>query len=142
MLQPFLGFKTRRSPLPLLICPLWDFVVCLLLSLLMSGLGTLLKKLVTPRYFTFLADDLLLFREASCKQACIIEQILSKFCHESERKVNTSKSKLFVSENTFCSLAHLLGMKFDIPLTTDLGIDLGVPILHGHIRSKTYSFFN
>lgn len=67
-------------------------------------------------------------------------QFLSTFCKESGQKVKTSKSKLFVSENTPPSLAQSLSSKFDIPLTKDLGTHLGVPILHGRIGIKTYQF--
>lgn len=45
----------------------------------------------------FFYDDLLFFGEAPSVQACIMEQVLAKFCQESGQKVNTSKSKLFVS---------------------------------------------
>lgn len=88
----------------------------------------------------FFADDLLHFGEASGTEARIMEHILSQFCQESGQKINTSKSKLFASENIPCLLAWSLSMEFNIPLTNDLGKYLNMPILHGRIGTMTYYF--
>lgn len=47
--------------------------------------------------------------------------VLSSLRKESGHKVNTSKSKLFVSTKTNSRLAHRLSQDFDIPLSQNLG---------------------
>lgn len=59
---------------------------------------------------------------------------------ESEQKVSTSKSKLFVSSNTCLNLAAMLSEQFQIPLMEDLGIYLDVPLIHGEIKFKHFGF--
>lgn len=80
---------------------------------------------VSPIYF--FADDLLIFGEASFAQAQVMEAVLAQFCSEFGKKVNQSKSKLFVFANSDQQLTHGLGEQFGIPLTSDLGTYLGVP---------------
>lgn len=86
----------------------------------------------------FFADDLLLFGEATMKQAQIMEQILTEFCSESGEKINLRKSKLWFSKNT--TLARSISSNFGIPITKDLGSYLGVPLIHGRILRKQYAY--
>lgn len=53
----------------------------------------------------FFADDLILFAEASCKQARALKKCMDRFCKLSGRAVNFEKSKLFCSPNTDKNLA-------------------------------------
>lgn len=84
----------------------------------------------------FFPDDLLL----SLNQARSIERVLKVVCVESRQKVNTSKSKLFVSSNTYLNLVAVLSEQFQIPSMENLGVYLGVPLIHGRIKSKHFGF--
>lgn len=90
-------------------------------------------------HFLF-ADNIVLFCEASVQQAKLMERLLSKFCSYSGQKISTAKSKLFVSPNTPRHIARSLRRKFRIPLSSNLVKYLGLPILHGIVRVKTFSF--
>lgn len=50
-------------------------------------------------YYLFFADDILLFREASVRQAGVVEQLLNELCQQSGQKVNLQKSQLLFSSN-------------------------------------------
>lgn len=47
----------------------------------------------------FFADDLILFGEASRSQAKLMKAILRDICEVSGQKINTSKSKLYTSQD-------------------------------------------
>lgn len=57
----------------------------------------------------FFGKDLILFAKATLKQAQVMEQILQEFFSLSGQKVNTSKSKLFVSKKVKPCIARILG---------------------------------
>ncbi|GLT31849.1 hypothetical protein SLA2020_065570 [Shorea laevis] len=88
----------------------------------------------------FFADDLMLFGTASPSQIETIMDCLSEFARCSRLELNLSKSKLFVSPNVQRHLANSYSTTCGIPLTNDLGIYLGVPILHGRSKSSTYRY--
>lgn len=64
-----------------------------------------------------------------------MEGVLSGFCSQSGQKVNVSKSKMFVSKNTPGSASNI-----SISLSSDLGLYLGMPLIHSRVRSRTYGF--
>lgn len=88
----------------------------------------------------FFADDLLLFTEASSRQAKVTKEILQIFFGESGQKVNATKSKAWYSPNTPLSLIRTVTGNFGIPSTTDLGKYLGVPFVHGRLRSQPFGY--
>lgn len=45
------------------------------------------------------ADDLLLFGEGTMENTMVMADIIHRFCMVSGQKVNTAKSKIFVSKN-------------------------------------------
>lgn len=55
-------------------------------------------------------------------------------------KVNVSKTKLFVSSNTPGSLARTVAKEFGVSLTKDLGMYLGVPLLHQRSSGHTFTY--
>lgn len=67
-----------------------------------------------PISHLFFADDLLLFGEASSRQAAIMRSILNKFCLTSGQKVNVTKSRAWYSPNTVRSVV----MKLPITLVS------------------------
>lgn len=83
----------------------------------------------------FFADDLLLFGEASLGQARIMANVLSQFCGESGQQVNLTKSKVWFSPNTPPSLIQNIVNQFGIPATPELGMYLGMPLLHSRLKS-------
>lgn len=66
--------------------------------------------------------------------------VMQEFCNISGQKVNTHKSKLYVSKNTSLTLAGDLEKKFDIPLSDNLIIYLGMPPVHGIKTRNLYDF--
>ncbi|VVA38357.1 PREDICTED: reverse mRNAase [Prunus dulcis] len=68
----------------------------------------------------FFADDLVLFAEASTKQAQIMRDCLEKFCSVSGQAVNFDKSTIFCSPNTGNVLAQDLSRICFSPLTANL----------------------
>lgn len=79
----------------------------------------------------FSVNDLMLFEEASWSQNTVIEWILAKFCDTSGQMVNISKSKLYVSPNIDLSFGEQLSDGFGIYITKELGVYLGMPLIHG-----------
>ncbi|GKU91977.1 hypothetical protein SLEP1_g5773 [Rubroshorea leprosula] len=88
----------------------------------------------------FFADDLMLFGKASITQIETIIDCLSEFARRSGLEINLGKSKLFVSPNIQGQLANSFSSACGIPLTHDLGIYLGVPIIHGRFKASNYKY--
>ncbi|GLU24096.1 hypothetical protein SLE2022_400600 [Rubroshorea leprosula] len=88
----------------------------------------------------FFADDLMLFGKASITQIETIIDCLSEFARRSRLEINLGKSKLFVSPNIQGQLANSFSSACGIPLTHDLGIYLGVPIIHGRFKATNYKY--
>lgn len=53
----------------------------------------------TPLTHLFFADDLLLFAEASCEQAKILNSVLDTCCGSSGARVSKAKTRIFFSKN-------------------------------------------
>lgn len=85
-------------------------------------------------------DNLLLFGVAIETQAHVMEGILLTFCRQSGQMVNMSKSQLFVSYNISEEMGNNLSENFGIPKTLDLGVYLGMPLLHKRVGDGTYHF--
>lgn len=60
----------------------------------------------------------------------VTEEVLRRFCRESEQKVNISESKLLSSNNVSASVGpSSLRLLVYMPITHNLGICLGIPLL-------------
>lgn len=88
----------------------------------------------------FVADDLLLFGEASFSQARFMEYILADFCWFSGQRVNQGKSRVWFSPNTPLYLKNAICTEFGILPTAALGSYLGVPLVHGKLKGMHYKF--
>lgn len=78
----------------------------------------------------FLADDLLLFSEASLDQPECIKEGLDLFCKCSGQRINYHKSSLYYSLNVFAQEADILCETLGIPLKKHIGKYLGHHNLH------------
>lgn len=88
----------------------------------------------------FFADGIILFGEASLHQANIMLAILNKFCNCSGQKINVSKSLLFFSPNTSSTSARRISCRLGFPLTRDLSLYLGMPLVHSRLSSCHFNF--
>ncbi|GKV23692.1 hypothetical protein SLEP1_g33394 [Rubroshorea leprosula] len=88
----------------------------------------------------FFADDLMLFAQASTAQLDIIMDCLNQFAKSSGLVLNLQKSKLFFSPNVHSAVANSLSARCDIPLTSNLGTYLGIPITHTRHSHKNYGY--
>lgn len=88
----------------------------------------------------FFADDLLLFGEASFSQAHLMEHVLAVFCGMSGQRVNRNKSRVWFSPNTPQYLRGTICSAFQIPSASDLGVYLGVPLVHGRLKRGHFQF--
>ncbi|GLT29392.1 hypothetical protein SLA2020_042640 [Shorea laevis] len=93
-----------------------------------------------PLSHLFFIDDLMLFGTTSLPQVEIIMDCLSEFARRSRLELNLSKSKLSVSPNVQRHLANSYSSACGIPLTSDLGSYLGIPILHDRSKPRTYKY--
>jgi hypothetical protein len=84
----------------------------------------------------FFADDLVFWGEATDKQAEAMASIMRRFCGTAGQEVNLAKSKMYVSPNVPRQRARTLSAHGSIPLTTDLGRYLGVPLLHSRVTKE------
>lgn len=81
---------------------------------------------------TFFTDDLILFSEASTKQAEILKESIELF-------YNLSGQKVSFAENVPNDLANNIARILNSSLVKDLGKYLGVMLIHNRINSRTYS---
>ncbi|GLT41649.1 hypothetical protein SLA2020_156960 [Shorea laevis] len=88
----------------------------------------------------FYANDLMLFAHASRAQLDVIMDCLDQFSKSLGLVLNLQKSKLFLSPNVHSAMANALSAKCSIPLTTNLGTYLGIPITHGRHSHKNYRY--
>ncbi|BFG37549.1 hypothetical protein CerSpe_238230 [Prunus speciosa] len=86
----------------------------------------------------FLADDLILFGEATSKQARIMKHCLEVFCQASGQTVNFDKSAILCSPNTSRAVAIEISLICRSPLRTNLGKYLGMPLVHSKVTIATY----
>lgn len=66
--------------------------------------------------------------------------ILQSFCSQSGQQVNMANSQLFLTSDIIVEVGNSLSSKFRIPRTLDLGVYLGMPILHKRVGKGTYHF--
>ncbi|KAE8681196.1 hypothetical protein F3Y22_tig00111338pilonHSYRG00169 [Hibiscus syriacus] len=85
------------------------------------------------------ANDLMLFLEARGDQISEVQNCLAEFCQASGLEVNLQKSKKFISPNVNEGLATRIVQLSSISWTEDLGIYLGVPILHKRENAETFT---
>lgn len=71
----------------------------------------------------------MLFGQATIKNCNTIMKVMHEFCDISGLRVNSHKSKLYVSPNVERRYAKELSTKCGIPLTSELGKYPGVPLL-------------
>ncbi|GKU87265.1 hypothetical protein SLEP1_g1695 [Rubroshorea leprosula] len=88
----------------------------------------------------FFANDLMLFCQASQTQIAMVMDCLSEFSGRSGLEINLAKSKLYISPNIQSNVANALSSLCGIPLTCNLGVYLGVPIIHGRSTAATYKY--
>ncbi|GLT56367.1 hypothetical protein SLA2020_294110 [Shorea laevis] len=88
----------------------------------------------------FFVDDLMLFCTATQNQVDVVMDYLREFSMESRLDINLDKSKLYASQNIQRHVAASLSNACGIPLTSDLGVYLGVHILHGRQTKDTYKY--
>ncbi|KAH9680279.1 putative ribonuclease H protein [Citrus sinensis] len=92
----------------------------------------------TPITHVFFADDLLLFAEASCTQAAVINDVLNTFCVSLGTEVNKQKSQVLFSKNVKPCNVRNIGTTLGFFVTMDLGNYLGMPLLHSRVSKATY----
>lgn len=84
------------------------------------------------------ADDLLLFGETTYSQARVMKHVLQQFCGDSGQWVSTNKSRVWFAPSTLTYLRGTICLAFGIKATMNLGMYLGVPLIHGRITKATY----
>lgn len=99
-----------------------------------------LSRSSRPVSHLFFADDLLLFGEASCKQAEVMQSVLDEFFQASGQKVNLTKSLVWYSSNSARSTISNITTQFGIPPTRDLGKYLGFPLVQGRVKSSAFQY--
>ncbi|CAL1410370.1 unnamed protein product [Linum trigynum] len=88
----------------------------------------------------FFADDLILFGEATRAQVQEINACFEKFGGSSGQQISRLKSRVFFSANTTADCQQSLSHELQIPVTSNLGRYLGVPVIHD--RVSKYTFLN
>ena len=63
---------------------------------------------------------------------------LNRFCMASGQKVNQAKANVFFSWNVKHDLRRRILSKYGFALIIDLGMYLGIPILHKRIMEKCF----
>lgn len=69
-----------------------------------------------------------------------VKNILDMFCEESGQLVSAHKSKIFVSPNIPDREARMLSHISGFTLTKDLGMYLGVPLIHTKFSKRNYQY--
>ena len=87
----------------------------------------------------FFADDLILFSEASTSQATIMKCCMDTFCNLSGQSVSLEKSMVYCSPNASSDLANRISSICGSPITEDLGVYLGMPLIHSRVSAATYA---
>lgn len=68
----------------------------------------------------------------------MVRDVLSDFSKASGLHVNLDKLKLWIYPNVPRVKAQCLSRLCEVPLASELGIYLGVPIIHGRVTKNTY----
>ncbi|CAA0819658.1 Unknown protein [Striga hermonthica] len=94
------------------------------------------EKVDVP-YLLF-ADDLLLFVEATHDQATMVKSTLIEFCSISGLKVSEAKTCIFFSTNVPPASRQFLAASMAYTEVDDLGLYLGMPLVHGRVNKHMY----
>ncbi|CAN1142459.1 Putative ribonuclease H protein At1g65750 [Linum perenne] len=129
-------------------CPLSPYIFTLCIERLSNLITTQVSKDLwkpitlakggTNLSHIFFADDLILFAEASTDQAQVIHSVLSAFGQASGQEVSKEKSKLYFSKNVSTGCRLGISQSLGIPITSNLGRYLGVPVIHGRVTVDHY----
>lgn len=87
-----------------------------------------------PSFSHLFFDDLVLFANTNESSCITILSMLNNFCKASEQKVNFHKSKIFCSLNIPKREAQKFSNMCGMALSNDLGMYLGVPLIHGRFN--------
>lgn len=88
----------------------------------------------------FFANDLLLFATADTKHCATITEVMNEFSFISRLMINLQKSKMFVSPNIDLRQARDLSARCGIPLTSNLGKYLGVPLFNERVSRSHFNY--
>lgn len=69
-----------------------------------------------------------------------MEHILVEFCGASGQRMNKNKSRIWFSPNTPQYLRNSICSEFGVVAMLDLGIYLGVPLIHGRNKWQHFKF--
>lgn len=70
-----------------------------------------------------------------------MERLLKDFCSQSSQKVNLGNTVVFFIQCVpSTSVKGNISTTFGIPISTNLGMYLGMPVLHKSVSSGTYDF--
>ena len=81
----------------------------------------------------FFADDLILFVETSVELIIIVMECLNLFCAMSGQRISLQKSNIAFSKGVHKEEALEISSVAGIPPTSDLGLYLGTPTIHGRV---------
>lgn len=98
------------------------------------------KKLPRDFSFFFLANDILIFGRANQTEISNLMNILEKKFHKAGLALSVNKSKLFITKNASRQLRQLVARTLGFQLTSDLGKDLGLPLLHTRSSVSSFSY--
>lgn len=85
------------------------------------------------------ADDIILYGEASTRQAETMRRIIQTFCGWSDQRVNTKKSSVFFSPNTDDTTRNILCGQLGMQSEDRFGKYLGTPIIQGRVTKSTFA---
>ncbi|KAL4326217.1 hypothetical protein GQ457_11G022370 [Hibiscus cannabinus] len=88
----------------------------------------------------FFADDLILYAKTIVDQVVSINHILVDFGYFSGHKVNKLKSQVYFSPNTNAMMAHSVLTTLGIKQVSDLGVYLGMLVMHKRATCEFYNF--
>lgn len=83
---------------------------------------------------------MILFSSTSDRQVQLIKIVFVEFCESFGHKINTSKTRIYFFHNVAANEATRISNEFGFQVSLDLGMYLGVPLLHGIIMKNTYRY--
>lgn len=86
----------------------------------------------------FFADDLILFGQSDAANVRNIMRCLNRFCDMSGQRVNTAKSRILFSRNTYGATREAICQATSIQETEDIGKYLGVPLHTKRVTKAMY----
>lgn len=92
------------------------------------------------KFHTYFSQMIWSYLGRLCRNKQKSWRISWEFYAFSGQKINTSKSKLFVSRNVWRNLAVTLSKSFDIPLTSNLGTYLVIPLILNWVSRKAFGY--